>query len=58
MFIAANTRRPTIGRRLTEYFEMVFPEILPSVIMAGFPRVSHIIKHISLYIAALLSALK
>ena len=43
MFIAANTRQPAIGRRLTEYFEMVFLEILPSAYMVGFPRASHII---------------
>ena len=27
---------------LTEYFEMVFLEILPSAYMAGFPRAGHI----------------
>ena len=46
MFIAANTRRPAIGRRLfylTEYFEMIFLKILPSANMVGFPRASHIL---------------
>ena len=30
-----------------EYFEIVFPETLPSVNTAGFPRVGHILSKIS-----------
>ena len=45
MFIAADTRQPATASsvfELTEYFEMVILEILPSAKMVGFPRASHI----------------
>ena len=41
MFIAANTRQPATGSGVTEYFEMVYPRILPSANMTGCSRAGH-----------------